>query len=62
MIMKIKTIKPLLVIFLTANDLSLAIATIFQFIRHERVLGNDLSSAAALYIEKEGIRSNVPFI
>ncbi|NHQ85572.1 hypothetical protein HA050_05500 [Iodobacter sp. HSC-16F04] len=53
---------PLLIIFLTANDLSLAMATIIQFIRHERVLGNDLSSAAALYIEKKGVRSKVPFI
>jgi hypothetical protein len=52
----------LLVIFLIVGDLLSAIATISHIVQHEIVLGNNLSLAATLYIEKEGSRSQIPFV
>lgn len=53
---------PLMAIFLTANDLNSARSTITNFVLHERVLENDLSQAAMLYLEEEGNRSEIPFV
>jgi hypothetical protein len=50
---------PLLAIFLSADNLQSATATISQLIRTQRILENDLSPAAALYIESDGKRSVV---
>lgn len=52
---------PLLAIFLTATDLPAALTTIGQLVLNEEVLGNDLSSAAVLYLEEESSRSQIPF-
>lgn len=52
---------PLLAIFLTTTDLASAIKKISQLLLNEEVLGNQLSSAAALYIEENGSRTPISF-
>ena len=52
---------PLLAIFLIAADFSAALKSINQLVLTEEVLGNNLSSAATLYIEEESYRTKIPF-
>ena len=51
---------PLLAIFLIATDFPAALKTINQLVLSEEVLGNNLSSAATLYIEEKNCRAKIP--
>lgn len=53
--------EPLLVIYLEAEDLAAAISTISHPVRDERILDNDLSMGAALYVEIQDVFELLPF-